>query len=81
MTLSISLVEVRTLTSEQPRSNFNQQQIEEAAKLIVAAEGIINPIIVSRTGINSFKVVNGHFEYYAALLNQIRQIILLQVLL
>lgn len=66
MTLSSSLVEVRTVTSEEPRSNFNEQQIEEAAKLIVAAEGIINPIIVSRTGINSFQVVDGHFEYYAA---------------
>lgn len=66
MTLSTSLVEVRTLSSEQPRSNFNEQQIEEAAQLIVAAEGIINPIIVSRTGINSFQVIDGHFEYYAA---------------
>ncbi len=66
MSLLTSLVEVRTITSEQSRSNFNEQKIEQAAKLIVAAEGIINPIIVSRTGINSFQVVNGHFEYYAA---------------
>lgn len=66
MTLSASLIEVRTLSSDQPRSNFNEQQIEEAAKLIVAAEGIINPIIVSRTGINSFQVIDGHFEYHAA---------------
>ena len=66
MSLSSSLVEVRTVTSEQSRSNFDEQKIEQAAKLIVAAEGIINPIIVSRTGINSFQVVDGHFEYYAA---------------
>ncbi len=66
MTLSSSLVEVRTITCDRPRSNFDEQKIEQAAKLIVAAEGIINPIIVSRTGINSFQVVNGHFEYYAA---------------
>lgn len=66
MSLLTSLVEVRTITSEQSRSNFNEQKIEQAAKLIVAAEGIINPIIVSRTGINSFQVVDGHFEYYAA---------------
>ena len=66
MTLSSSLVEVRTVTCDRPRSNFNEQKIEQAAKLIVAAEGIINPIIVSRTGINSFQVLDGHFEYYAA---------------
>ncbi|WP_319420318.1 ParB N-terminal domain-containing protein [Pleurocapsa sp. FMAR1] len=66
MTLSSSLVEVRTITCNRPRSNFDQQKIEQAANLIVAAEGIINPIIVSRTGINSFQVIDGHFEYYAA---------------
>ncbi len=66
MTLSSSLVEVRTITCDRPRSNFDQQEIEQAAKLIVAAEGIINPLIVSRTGINSFQIIDGHFEYYAA---------------
>ena len=66
MTLSQSLVEVRNITSDLPRSNFDEQKIEKAARLIIEAEGIINPIIVNRTGINSFKVVNDHFEYYAA---------------
>ncbi|MEM8721906.1 MAG: ParB N-terminal domain-containing protein [Cyanobacteria bacterium P01_G01_bin.39] len=66
MSLSTSLVEVRTITCDQPRSNFDQQTIEQAAKSIVAAEGIINPIIVRRTGINSFKVIEGDFEYHAA---------------
>ena len=66
MSLSTSLVEVRTLSSDQPGSNFDEQKIEQAAQLIIAAEGIINPIIVSRTGINSFQVIAGHFEYYAA---------------
>lgn len=66
MTLLTSLVEVRTITCDRPRSEFDEQKIEEAARLIVEAEGIINPIILTRTGINSFEVVNGHFEYYAA---------------
>lgn len=61
-----SLVEVKSITSKISRSKFNEQQIEEAAKAIVEAKGIINPIILARTGINSFEVVNGHFEYYAA---------------
>ncbi|MDJ0595408.1 MAG: hypothetical protein QNJ72_36400 [Pleurocapsa sp. MO_226.B13] len=66
MTLSQSLVEVITITSKRSRSQFGEQEIEQAAQLIVEAEGIINPIVVARTGINSFEVVNGHFEYYAA---------------
>ena len=61
-----SLVEVKSITSKEKRSQFNEQQIEEAARAIVEAKGIINPIILTRTGINSFEVVNGHFEYYAA---------------
>ena len=61
-----SLVEVRSITSKISRSQFNEQQIEEAAKSIIEAKGIINPIILTRTGINSFEVINGHFEYHAA---------------
>ena len=66
MTLSQSLVEIKTITCDRIRSDFDEQKIEMAAKSIVAAEGIINPILVTRTGINSFKVVDGDFEYYAA---------------
>ena len=66
MTLLTSLVEVRTIACDRPRSEFDDQSIEQAAQLIVDAEGIINPIILTRTGINSFAIVNGHFEYYAA---------------
>ena len=61
-----SLVEVKTITCNRSRSEFDAQQIEAAATAIIEAEGIINPIILTRTGINSFEVVNGHFEYYAA---------------
>lgn len=66
MTLLTSLVEVRTISCDRSRSEFDEQKIEEAARLIVEAEGIINPLVLNRTGINSFEVVEGHFEYYAA---------------
>lgn len=66
MRLLPSLVEVKSVTSIQSRSNFDEQKIEQAAQSIVVGEGIINPIVVTRTGINSFQVVNGHFEYHAA---------------
>lgn len=66
MRLLPSLVEVKSVTSIKPRSNFEEQKIEQAAQSIVGAEGIINPIVVTRTGINSFQVLDGDFEYYAA---------------
>ena len=66
MTLSQSLVEVKTISSDVPRSEFDEGQIELVAQLIIDAEGIINPLIITPTGINSFSVVEGHFEYYAA---------------
>lgn len=66
MSLLTSLVEVRTISCDRSRSEFDEQKIEEAARLIVEAEGIINPLVLNRTGINSFEVVEGHFEYHAA---------------
>ena len=65
--LSTSLVQIKTLTCDQPRSNFDEEMIEQAAKLIVELGGIISPLIVKRTGINDYKLIHGHFEYYAAL--------------
>ncbi|MGA9378497.1 MAG: ParB N-terminal domain-containing protein [Phormidium sp.] len=66
MKLSTSLVAVRRVTSNVPRSTFPDDEIEKVAKLIVETEGIINPIIVRRTSLQSYEVVDGHFEYYAA---------------
>lgn len=66
MKLSTSLVAVRKITSNGPRSTFPDDEIEKVAKLIVETEGIINPIIVRRTSLESYEVIDGHFEYYAA---------------
>lgn len=66
MKLSTSLVAVRKITSSVPRSNFTDNHLEQAARLILEAEGIINPIVLHRTSVESYEVVDGHFEYYAA---------------
>lgn len=66
MKLSTMLVAVRKISSHIPRSNFSETDIEKAAQLILAVEGLINPIILKRTSLESFEVVDGHFEYYAA---------------
>ncbi|MFW6295662.1 MAG: hypothetical protein ACOC04_00565 [Halothece sp.] len=66
MKLSTSLVAVRRITSSVPRSHFSETDLEKAAKLILEAEGIINPIVLRRVDIQSYEVVQGDFEYYAA---------------
>jgi ParB family chromosome partitioning protein len=66
MKLSPSLVAVRKIISTVPRSNFSDTELERAAHLILEAEGVINPLVLRRTSIDSYEVVDGHFEYYAA---------------
>ncbi len=36
------------------------------ADAILEAEGIINPIILEKTSLDSYEVIDGYFEYYAA---------------
>ncbi|NEP02260.1 MAG: hypothetical protein F6K58_27110 [Symploca sp. SIO2E9] len=66
MKLSLSLVAVKKITSKVPRSKFLDSELELAAHLILEAEGVINPIVVCRKSINSYEVIAGDFEYYAA---------------
>ncbi|MEC4819917.1 MAG: ParB N-terminal domain-containing protein, partial [Scytonema sp. PMC 1069.18] len=66
MLLSISFVPVKQITSNIPRSNFSDEEINRVAELIVKGEGIINPLILRSTSLESYEVVDGHFEYYAA---------------
>lgn len=64
--INFSLVDVKSITSDVPRSNFIEADLDNLADIILEAEGIIRPIVVKTTGIESFSVVDGHFEYYAA---------------
>jgi hypothetical protein len=66
MKLSTSLVAIKKITSTVPRSSFADDDLEKAANLILEAAGVINPIVIRRSSINSFEVVDGHFEYHAA---------------
>ncbi|WP_427160678.1 ParB N-terminal domain-containing protein [Aliinostoc sp. HNIBRCY26] len=66
MKLSLSLVAVKKITSNKPRSKFSEDDLEKAAHLILESEGVINPIVVRRTSLQSYEVVDGDFEYYAA---------------
>ncbi|MBE9013838.1 hypothetical protein IQ250_26985 [Pseudanabaenaceae cyanobacterium LEGE 13415] len=66
MSLNSSLIPVKKITSNQSRSSFPQDVIEQAAKAILEAEGTINPIVVRQVSLREFEVIEGHLEYYAA---------------
>jgi ParB family chromosome partitioning protein len=66
MRLSTSFVAVRKITSSTSSSDFDGDKIELLAHQIVKSEGIIRPLVLSRTGLESYEVVEGHFEYHAA---------------
>jgi hypothetical protein len=66
MKLSTSLVAVKKISSNTPRSFFADDELEQAAQLILDSEGVVNPIVVRRNGLQSYEVVDGAFEYYAA---------------
>ncbi len=66
MKLSTSIIAVKRISSDVPRSNFSEEKLTELARCILKAEGVINPPIVTETGMRAYKVVDGHFEYHAA---------------
>lgn len=66
MRLSTSLVAVKKITSTIPRSEFLDNELEQAARLILEAEGVVKPLVLLRTSLESYEIVAGDFEYYAA---------------
>jgi predicted nucleic acid-binding OB-fold protein len=59
-------VDVKNITSDIPSANFADNAINSLAELIIESGGIIRPLILTTIGLETYKVVDGHFEYYAA---------------
>lgn len=59
-------VDIDSVNSSQPRSNFSEVDLEMMADRILESGGIIKPLILKKTGFERYQVVDGHFEYYAA---------------
>jgi hypothetical protein len=64
--INFSLVDVKNITSEVPRSNFSEADLDSLANIILESGGIIRPLVVKATGAETYIVVDGQFEYYAA---------------
>lgn len=59
-------VDVKEIKSELPRSSFSEKEIEQLADLILESGGLFRPIILKQIDIESYTVLEGHLEYYAA---------------
>jgi hypothetical protein len=66
MNLTTSLVDIEFISSSQNRSSFSESKLEELAQLILQIGGIIKPLVVKKIGLENYEVIDGHFEYYAA---------------
>lgn len=66
MKLQTKLIAVKRINSSMARSSFSPDEIEKVANLIINAEGIINPIILKQHSLEFYEVIDGHFEYHAA---------------
>jgi hypothetical protein len=59
-------VDVKNITCNIPESNFADDALNSLADIIIESGGIIRPLILKTTGLETYTVVDGQFEYYAA---------------
>ncbi|WP_353931481.1 chromosome partitioning protein ParB [Okeanomitos corallinicola TIOX110] len=60
------LVDVKDIVSDFPRSNFDEVELQKIAELIIESGGLIKPLVLKQSGAESYTVIEGHLEYYAA---------------
>ncbi|WP_103668451.1 hypothetical protein [Pseudanabaena sp. BC1403] len=69
MSLLTSSIDLDMIVSpvSQEISQFQSSQIEQLANLFLQAGGTVKPILLRRVSPISFEILEGYFEYYAAL--------------
>lgn len=60
------IVEIEGVTSSIPRSNFDETDLDILADSILESGGILKPLVLKKIGFEKYEVIDGHFEYYAA---------------
>lgn len=66
--LKFNLVDIGDIESEVSRSTFDESALDKLADLIVATGCLLRPLIVKQINPVTYKVLDGHFEYHAAVL-------------
>jgi hypothetical protein len=65
--MDFAVVDVKSITSNIPRSQFSETDLENLADMILESGGIIRPLILKPAGIDAYTIVDGDFEYYGAM--------------
>lgn len=64
--IKFSLVDVKSISSDVPRSNFGEADLDNLADMILESGGLIKPLVLKGSGLEAYTVIDGHFEYYGA---------------
>ena len=68
MSLLTSSIDLDTITPPAiSNSQFSAHQVENLANLFLKAGDTVSPILVRKISPIAFEVLEGHFEYYAAI--------------
>uniref|UniRef100_UPI00286B1FA8 ParB N-terminal domain-containing protein n=1 Tax=Chamaesiphon sp. OTE_20_metabat_361 TaxID=2964689 RepID=UPI00286B1FA8 len=59
-------VDVKSISSTVSKSKFKKAEIDRLADAMLAADGLLRPLILQQTGVEKYTVIEGHREYYAA---------------
>ncbi|MCT7953709.1 hypothetical protein [Laspinema palackyanum] len=64
--ISFSLVDVKSINSPVSRSTFPETALDSLSDIMLECDGLLRPLVLKRMGVESYTVVDGHLEYYAA---------------
>jgi hypothetical protein len=66
MPLGFYLLDISAVESDQDRSQFSEKELTNLAQKLIASDDLIHPILVTQINPVRFKVIQGHFAYFAA---------------
>ncbi len=59
-------VDIASISTNTPKSKFNQSKIEALADSILTCDGLLRPLLLQQVAGDRYTVIEGHLEYYAA---------------
>lgn len=65
-TVRFYLVDVKEISPTIPRSNFNENELEQLANSILITGCLLKPLLLKQTSPISYELLEGHLEYWAA---------------
>lgn len=64
--VSFAQVDIKEIKSNSSRSSFSEDKINEIADLILSKGGIFRPLILKRTDVDEYELLDGELEYFSS---------------